>query len=67
MLELAHAEAAVSGQPAVKSPTVNPSPPPAPPVKSLAFTGTSPWLPIGGMALIGAAWGTRRLRRRVAA
>ena len=66
VLELAHAEAAVNGQPAVKNPTVNPSPPPAPPVKALAFTGTSPWLPIGGMVLVGAALGTRRLRRRVA-
>jgi len=64
-LELAHAEAAVNGTPAVVTKS-NPAPPVPPQVKALAFTGTSPWLPVGGMLLIGAAWGTRRLRRRVA-
>jgi hypothetical protein len=36
-------------------------------LRRTSFTGTSPWLPIGGMALLGAAWGTRRLRRKVTA
>jgi len=67
VVELAHAESAVTGTPAVPGPTAaNPAAPTPPEVKALAFTGTSPWLPVGGMLLIGAAWGTRRLRRRVA-
>src|SRR5207247_1402303 len=65
VLELAHAEVSVNGTAPQKTvPNVAPPAPPA--VKALAFTGTSPWLPIGGFALLGAAWGTRRLRRRVA-
>ena len=58
--------AAHAGRPFLAVPA-NPAAPGAPDVKALAFTGTSPWLPIGGMALIGAAFGTRRLRRRITA
>ena len=67
VLELAHAEAQVNGTPAsVVPPTpANPQVPTAPAVKALAFTGTSPWLPVAGFALIGGAVGMRRLRRRV--
>jgi hypothetical protein len=65
VVELAHAESAVTGNPA--STTPNPAAPPAPEVKALAFTGTSPWLPVGGVALLAGFWGTRRLRRRITA
>jgi hypothetical protein len=68
VVELAHAESAVTGNPAVAGPSpANPSVPSAPEVKALAFTGTSPWLPVGGVALLAGFWGTRRLRRRITA
>ena len=65
VLELAHSESTVSGTPAVVP--ANPAPPSAPQVKSLAFTGTSPWLSVGGVALLAGFFGTRRLRRRITA
>jgi hypothetical protein len=68
VVELAHAESAVTGNPAVAGPSpANPSVPTAAEVKALAFTGTSPWLPVGGVALLAGFWGTRRLRRRITA
>jgi hypothetical protein len=68
VLELAHAEAQVNGTPkSVVPPPNSPAAPPAAQVKALAFTGTSPWLPVAGMALIGGAVGMRRLRRRMTA
>jgi hypothetical protein len=66
VVELAHAEAAVSGTPgSTAPPAANPSAPAPAEVKALAFTGASDWLPFAGFGLLGAAWGTRRLRRRV--
>ena len=68
VVELAHAESAVTGSPAVAGPSpANPAVPNPPEVKALAFTGTSPWLPVGGVALLAGFWGTRRLRRRLTA
>jgi len=68
VVELAHAESAVTGTPAVAGPSpANPAVPNAPEVKALAFTGTSPWLPVGGVALLAGFWGTRKLRRRITA
>ncbi|MFL5334616.1 MAG: hypothetical protein ACJ8H8_15835 [Geminicoccaceae bacterium] len=68
VVELAHAESAVTGTPAVAGPSpANPNVPTAPEVKALAFTGTSPWLPVGGVALLAGFWGTRKLRRRITA
>ena len=68
VVELAHAESAVTGTPAVPGPTAaNPAAPTPPEVKALAFTGTSPWLPVAGVALLAGFWGTRRLRRRITA
>ena len=68
VVELAHAESAVTGNPAVAGPSpANPAVPNAPEVKALAFTGTSPWLPVGGVVLLAGFWGTRRLRRRLTA
>jgi len=66
VVELAHSESAVTGNPAVTTPP-NPAAPAAPQVKALAFTGTSPWLSVGGVALLAGFWGTRRLRRRITA
>src|SRR5205807_2634330 len=66
VLELAHTESAVTGNPATATPA-NPAAPAAPEVKALAFTGSSPWLPVGGIALLAGFWGTRRLRRRITA
>jgi hypothetical protein len=68
VVELAHSESAVTGTPAVAGPTpANPAAPNAPEVKALAFTGSSPWLPVGGVALLLGFWGTRRLRKRITA
>ena len=67
VVELAHAESAVTGSPAVAGPSPANPVPNAPEVKALAFTGTSPWLPVGGVALLAGFWGTRRLRRRLTA
>ena len=67
VVELAHSESAVSGAPAIKPPPPNPTAPAAPQVKALAFTGTSPWLPVGGVFLLAGFFGTRRLRRRITA
>ena len=67
VVELAHSESAVTGTPAVATPPANPSAPAAPQVKALAFTGSSPWLPVGGVFLLAGFWGTRRLRRRITA
>jgi hypothetical protein len=68
VVELAHSESTVTGSPAAVTPSpANPAVPNAPQVKALAFTGTSPWLYVGGVALLGGFWGTRRLRRRIAA
>jgi hypothetical protein len=68
VVELAHTESAVTGNPAVATPSpANPAAPAAPEVKALAFTGTSPWLSVGGVALLAGFWGTRRLRRRITA
>ncbi|MBV9411320.1 MAG: hypothetical protein JO148_06975, partial [Acidimicrobiia bacterium] len=68
VVELAHSESAVTGAPAVPGPTpANPAAPNAPEVKALAFTGSSPWLPVGGVALLLGFWGTRRLRKRITA
>jgi len=66
VVELAHSESAVSGAPATANPA-NPNVPNPPQVKALAFTGSSPWLPVGGVVLLAGFWGTRRLRRRIAA
>jgi hypothetical protein len=68
VLELAHTESAVTGNPATATPSpANPAAPAAPEVKALAFTGSSPWLPVGGVGLLIGFWGTRRLRRRITA
>ncbi|MBV9285225.1 MAG: hypothetical protein JO176_11455 [Acidimicrobiia bacterium] len=68
VVELAHSESAVTGTPAVAAPSpANPATPDAPQVKALAFTGSSPWLPVGGVFLLAGFWGTRRLRRRITA
>jgi hypothetical protein len=68
VVELAHSESAVTGTPAVPgSSPANPAAPNAPEVKALAFTGTSPWLSVAGVALLAGFWGTRRLRRRITA
>ncbi|MBV8161213.1 MAG: hypothetical protein JO265_09840 [Acidimicrobiia bacterium] len=69
VVELAHSESAVSGTPATVSPPTpaNPAPPSPAQVQALAFTGSSPWLPVGGVFLLGGFWGTRRLRRRITA
>jgi hypothetical protein len=67
VVELAHSESAVSGTPATATPPANPAAPDAPQVKALAFTGTSPWLPVGGVAMLLGFWGTRRFRRRITA
>lgn len=67
VVELAHSESAVTGTPAVATPPANPEAPAAPQVKALAFTGSSPWLPVGGVFLLAGFWGTRRLRRRITA
>ncbi|HEV3352019.1 MAG TPA: hypothetical protein VG076_03795 [Acidimicrobiales bacterium] len=68
VVELAHSESAVTGNPATVSQTpANPAPAAPAEVKALAFTGTSPWLPVGGIILLGGFWGTRRLRRRITA
>jgi hypothetical protein len=68
VVELAHTESAVTGNPAtsLQSPA-NPAPAQPAQVKALAFTGTSPWLPVGGVVLLAGFWGTRRLRRRITA
>ncbi|HMC67769.1 MAG TPA: hypothetical protein VKJ07_01335, partial [Mycobacteriales bacterium] len=66
VVELAHSESAVTGSPAVLGGTpANPAAPAAPEVKALAFTGSSPWLPVGGVVLLMGFWSTRRLRRRI--
>jgi hypothetical protein len=66
VVELAHAEAQVTGKPAASTPTpANPAAAAPAEVKALAFTGTSPWLPVGGVAMLVGFWGTRRLRRRI--
>ena len=68
VVELAHSESAVTGSPAVSGNTpANPAAPAAPEVKALAFTGSSPWLPVGGVVLLMGFWSTRRLRRRITA
>jgi hypothetical protein len=67
VVELAHAEALVSGTPGTHTVPPNPAAPPAAQVKALAFTGVSDWLPLAGIGLLGGAWGTRRLRRRMSA
>ncbi len=67
VIELAHAESAVTGNPATVSTPANPAVPNPPEVKSLAFTGTSPWLPVGGVVLLAGFVGARRLRRRLTA
>jgi hypothetical protein len=67
VVELAHAEALVSGTPGTHTVPANPAAPPAAEVKALAFTGVSDWLPLAGIGLLGGAWGARRLRRRVSA
>jgi hypothetical protein len=67
VVELAHSESAVTGNPATVGTPANPAPPAPAEVKALAFTGTSPWLPVGGIVLLGGFWGTRRLRRRITA
>jgi hypothetical protein len=67
VVELAHAEAQVTGTPAVSDQKVNPAAPPAAEVKALAFTGPHDWMPFAGVGLIGAAYGVRRLRRKVTA
>ena len=68
VVEVAHSESAVTGTPAVPGPSpANPAAPNPAQVKALAFTGTSPWLPVGGVALLLGFWGTRRLRRRITA
>ncbi|MBV8295754.1 MAG: hypothetical protein JO085_02870 [Acidimicrobiia bacterium] len=69
VVELAHAESTVSGTPAAVAPATPANPAPAQPaeVKALAFTGSSPWLPVAGVALLGGFWATRRLRRRITA
>jgi len=66
VVELAHSESGVSGAPATVT-LPNPNVPNPPQVKALAFTGSSPWLPVGGVALLAGFWGTRRLRRRITA
>src|SRR5438270_10289971 len=59
VVELAHSESAVTGSPAVLGGTpANPAVPAAPEVKALAFTGSSPWLPVGGVVLLMGFWGT---------
>src|SRR3954447_14493040 len=68
VVELAHSESAVTGNPATATPSpANPAAPAAPEVTALAFTGTSPWLSVGGVVLLAGFWGTRRLRRRITA
>jgi len=68
VVELAHSESAVTGNPATATPSpANPAAPGAPEVKALAFTGTSPWLSVVGIVLLAGFWSTRRLRRRIGA
>ena len=68
VVELAHTESAVTGNPPAVAPTpANPAAPNPAQVKALAFTGSSPWLPVGGVVLLAGFWGTRRLRRRITA
>jgi len=65
VLELAHAEAAVVGTPAKADTPANPAAPKPAEVKALAFTGPNDWMPFAGALMIGAAYGTHRLRRRI--
>ena len=64
VLQLAHSESSVSGTPAVVSPAPPPAAAPPAQVKALALTGPSPWLGLMGIALVGSAYGARRLSRR---